>query len=285
MCLSSLYLPLCSNHNFSHVCNQSSLTLFPHFLPSVQMHTQQGVPSAVWRKQFAEVAHTFQPGSERRRVRAAAPTLTLTLTSSLSLSSSTRPATGGDDLGLGGGDEQQQQKQEQKQKQKKKQSWPVDGRLSTRQGAYNDGVPWTKSPCIARQVKEQEARERGRKLDPDWTFKPNLNVDPKVAKLIKEWRPEEVFNRYKIHTYRHFDRPLAYSIQPMKFVAKKPTVDLADSRHAWRTDVEPEEGKDGRGRAYGRALWEEAMKSRQQKNDTWDELIAPSLVRSRTPLP
>lgn len=261
----------------------SLFTFFPRFLPSVQMHTRQGVPSAVWHKQFVEVAHTFQPGSERRRVRAAAPTLTLTS----SLSSSSRPASGGDGLGLDGGDEQQQQQEhQQKQKQKKKQSWPVDGRLSTHQGAYNDGLPWTKSPCIARQVEEQEARERGRKPDPDWTFKPNLSRDKKIAKLIKEeWRPEEVFNRYKIHTYRHFDRPLAYSLQPMKFVVKKPMVNLADSKHAWRTDVEPEEGKDGRGRAYGRALWEDAMKSKQRKNEAWDELIAPSLVRTRAPHP
>jgi hypothetical protein len=77
----------------------------------------------VWRKQFAEVAHTFQPGSETRRVRGAAPP--------------PRPTPSDGDV-LGEGGEQQQQSQSQKSKKE----WPLDGRLSTRGGAYNDGVPW-----------------------------------------------------------------------------------------------------------------------------------------------
>ena len=141
-------------------------------------------------------------------------------------------------------------------------------------------MPWTKSPCIARQVKEQEARERARKPDPDWTFKPNLSVDPKIAKhIVASPRPEEVFNRFKFHKYQHYDRHLFYSIAPMKYVEKKPMVDLADSKHAWRTEVEPDEGKDGRGRAYARALFEDAMKTNAMKNEKWEELIAPSMKK------
>ena len=225
-----------------------------HNFTRARPKTPNGIPSAVWRKQFAEVSHTFQPGSERRRVRSHAPAMT----------SSSHD-----------GDSQTKHVQQQS---KGRKDWPVDGKLSTRRGAYNDGEEWTKSPCLARLVKEAEARERSRERNPDCTFRPDMSVDPRVAKHTSSTpRPEDVFNRYKIHVYRHYDRPVAYPLVPMKYVDKKPTVDLADSKHAWRTAIEPEVGKDGRGRAYGRALWEDAMKTRLQKQENWDQLIAPSM--------
>ena len=232
-----------------------------HNFTRARPKTPNGIPSAVWRKQFAEVAHTFHPGSERRRVRSDAPATTTS-------TSFSRPSTSDD------GSQTQQLQQRRKE-------WPVDGKLSTRRGAYNDGAPWTKSPCLARLVKEAEARERGRKPNPECTFRPDTSVDPKILKHINTStpRPEDVFNKYKIHRYTHYDRPVAYTLESMKYVEKKPTVDLADSKHAWRTEIEPDEGKDGRGRAYGRALWEDAMKTRQLKQEKWDELIAPSLKK------
>lgn len=231
----------------------------------------QGVPSAVWRQRFVEVAHTFEPGSERRRVRDPAPASGSSSHVRLDrvADATRRPATSDSASRL----------ERFKKQTTRQERWPLDGRLSNRHGAYNDGRSWHRSPCIARLVKEQEDRDKARKPDPDCTFKPSLKPDPKYLKHMGVQRPEEVFNRYKVHIYRHFDRHAMYTLEPMRFVQRKQTVDLANSKHAWRVEVEPEEGKDGRGRAYGKALWDDAMKVNQHKQSKWEALIEPSMNR------
>lgn len=214
----------------------------------------------MWHKQFAGVAYTFQPGSERRRVRGTAPSRSEML-----------PRESWEEVSLLANSASNGGRHRHRQ-------WPLDGRLSTNTRAYNDGEPWTRSPCIARQVREEAARDRARKPDPHWTFTPDMSMTMRAKHAVKEQRPEDIFNKYTIHRYTHFDRHLMYSIEPSRFTAKATTGYLANVRHAWRGEVEAKAGKDGRGRAYGRALWEAGTRMRQRRTDEQDELLAVSLV-------
>jgi hypothetical protein len=58
----------------------------------------------------------------------------------------------------------------------------------------------------------------------------------------------------------------------------KPVVDLANTKYGWRVGVEPEEGEDGKGRAYAKLMFENALTTENKKADAWKELISLGMM-------